>query len=204
MFIGITGKARSGKDTFAEMLAEELFNLTRQRYVLMAFAHELKIRVQRDFDLSYEQLWGNEKEIEDRRYMKAPKHRVGVKSDKDELPNIYWTPREILQVYGEFYRSVNYSFWVNHLFEIIDDRKYTNVIITDVRYINEADSITKRKGILAKIVRDENNNVHGQSHISEVAMDYYKGIEFTIKNDEGLEEIKAAAKKTARALINKK
>ena len=52
MLIGIIGKARVGKDTFANVLAEELFRLTRQKYVLMAYAHELKMRVQRDFDLS--------------------------------------------------------------------------------------------------------------------------------------------------------
>jgi adenosyl cobinamide kinase/adenosyl cobinamide phosphate guanylyltransferase len=51
MLIGIKGKARSGKDTFAELLANALFDEGRQRFVLMAYAHELKLRVQRDFDL---------------------------------------------------------------------------------------------------------------------------------------------------------
>ena len=68
--IGICGKARSGKDTFAEMLAEELFDKIQKKFVMMAYATELKLRVQRDFDLSYDQLWGDDKEVEDKRYPK--------------------------------------------------------------------------------------------------------------------------------------
>lgn len=196
MIIGILGKARAGKDTFGLMLAEELFKLTRQRYVLMAYAHELKIRVQKDFDLSYEQLWGNDKEKQDLRYAKRLE---GFFSN----PTDYWTPREILQSYGEFYRSINYNFWVRHLFEIIDDREYKRVIITDVRHINEADSIINKKGVLIKIVRDTGNNIHGQDHISEVALDDYD-IKLVIENNGTLKDLKFAAKEVAKKLIEEK
>ena len=70
LILGMMGKARSGKDSAANMLGEELFNTTRKKFIMMAYAHELKLRVQKDFDLSYEQLWGDEKEIEDKRYPK--------------------------------------------------------------------------------------------------------------------------------------
>lgn len=205
MIIGLIGKARSGKDTFAIMLAEELFELTKQRFVIMAYANELKTRVQRDFDLSYQQLWGNEKEIEDKRFKKIPKYRGGIRSDKDELPGSFWTPREILQNYGEFYRSINYDFWVDHLFERIDDKKYTNVIITDIRYINEATPVIDRKGILIKIIRDKDKTpvIHGQEHISEVAMDNYNDGVVFVENNGTLEEFKLAARKVAKKLINK-
>ena len=56
MIVGISGKARSGKDTFAEMLQIELNKTTYPPFVAMAFAHELKTRCQAAFDLSYEQL----------------------------------------------------------------------------------------------------------------------------------------------------
>lgn len=197
MLIGIIGKARVGKDTFANVLAEELFRLTRQKYVLMAYAHELKIRVQKDFDLSYEQLWGDEKENQDLRYAK---HLGGFSSD----PTDYWSAREILQNYGEFYRSIEYNFWVNSLFEIIDDREYKRVIITDVRHLNETAPIIDRGGVLIKIVRDSDKvaKTHGQNHISETAMDDYTDIDFIIENNETIAMFESSAKEVAKALLD--
>ena len=197
MLVGIVGKARAGKDTFALMLAESLFRSTSKKYVLMAFAHELKLRVQSDFDLSYEQLWGDEKEKNDLRYAKRLE---GFSSN----PADYWCSREILQSYGEFYRTIDYDFWVKKLFEVIDDREYKDVIITDVRYINEADYIVKRGGILIKVVRDSNNvSVRGQNHISETALDNYNDIEFTIENDGDLNKLKEKSDKTVKTLIDR-
>ena len=200
MFIGIMGKAGSGKDTFALMLAEKLFEITRSRYVLMAFAHELKLKVQKDFDMSYEQLWrGDEKEKSDLRYAKCLN---GLSSN----PKDYWSPREILQSYGEFYRSIDSNFWIKHLFEIIDDREYKHVIVTDVRYINEADSVLNRNGVLIKIVRniEGSNTIHGQDHISEIGLEGYNNIAFTVENNGALKEIKEVAGNIAKELIDRK
>lgn len=200
MLIGIMGKARSGKDTFALILAEKLFEITRKKHVLMSFAHELKLRIQKDFDMSYEQLWnGNEKEKSDLRYAKCLN---GLSSN----PKDYWTPREILQNYGEFYRSIDSNFWIKHLFEIIDDREYKHVIVTDVRYINEAESVINRNGVLIKIVRniETANDVHGQDHISEIGLESYNNIDFTVENNGTLKEIKEVAVNIAKELVGRK
>lgn len=199
MLIGIVGKARVGKDTFANVLAEELFKLTRQRYVLMAYAHELKLRVQKDFDLSYDQLWGDEKEKQDLRYAK----QLGGFSSN---PVDYWSAREILQSYGEFYRSIVYDFWVNNLFNVIDDREYKKVIITDVRHTNEAITIIDKGGILIKIIRDADKVIptHGQDHLSETAMDDFTNIDIVIENNKTLEEFKSSVKEVANLLVGRK
>jgi CO dehydrogenase nickel-insertion accessory protein CooC1 len=200
MFIGITGKARSGKDTFAELLANALFNKNGQRFVLMAYAHELKLRVQREFDLSYEQLWGDEKESLDRRY-RRPTKPYSHHSEDGELPNSCWTAREILQAYGQFYRTIDYNFWVKALFNIIEDKEYENVIITDVRHPNEADPIVERGGIIIKVTRDSKDKIHGAQHISETAMDDYSPIGFHVINDFGLEELKVATTEVADFIL---
>lgn len=198
MFIGITGLARSGKDTFAELLAEELFEVTRQRYVLMAYAHELKLMVQRDFDLSYEQLWGGEKEVNDGRYVKQGERYL----EGDSI--VYWTPREILQRYGEFYRTIHYNFWVESLFNVIEDKEYKNVIVTDVRHQNEIDPIIKCGGSIVKIVRGDRPEIHGSGHISEAMMFEPKDIEFTIENNGTLKELRSAAKDMLSVLVKNK
>jgi hypothetical protein len=190
MLIATVGKARTGKDTFAEMLAEELFDITQTKFTLMAYATEIKLRVQRDFDLSYDQLWGDQKEVEDKRYPK---------------PNssAFWTGREILQSYGQFFRMIDSDFWVNNLFNVIDEKEYSNVIITDVRHPNEAGPVKERGGYVIRVTSDRENkqNIHGAQHISETAMDDYEDIDFTVVNNQGLSELRVVAKNISRFLI---
>lgn len=191
MIIGIIGKARSGKDTFAKMLAEEMNKFSFPVYVLMAFAHELKIRCQKDFNLTYEQLWGDDKEAPDERYV-----RSNTVVDLQPV-TVYWTGREIMQAYGQFYRTIDYDFWVKNLFNVIEDKELSNVIVTDVRHINEADAVLEHDGCLIKVVRDGAPEIHGQEHISETALDDYKNIDFHISNDAGLDELRESAKEVA-------
>jgi len=186
--IGVSGKARSGKDTFAAMLAAELNEIEHEPYVLMAYAGELKRRCQEDFDLSFDQLWGDKKEHFDHRY---PKRLSGFSSD----PSDYWTPREIMQSYGQFFRTIHYDFWVEYLFKVIKEKEYNNVIITDVRHINEADAVKKHGGIVIRVIRDVDSNIHGKDHISETALDDYN-FDWTVINNYSLQVLQQTAKET--------
>jgi hypothetical protein len=193
MIIGVTGKARSGKDTFAELLAEELYESTGRKFILMAYASELKNRVQKDFDLAYDQLWGDQKEVEDKRYLKRDDQLQASNIGGTVEKGSYWTPREIMQAYGQFFRTVHYNFWVDALFRTISYKEYGNVIITDVRHPNEADPIRDRGGLVIKVTRDNKDDIHGMEHISETAMDDYN-CDFTICNDGDLRELKLEVK----------
>ena len=203
LITGIMGRARSGKDTFAEMLADELFELVKGRFVLMAYAQELKVRVQKDFDLRYEQLWGDEKEEPDQRYIKYPPEDSGELID---LPMPHWTGREILQAYGQFYRTIDRDFWVKNLFKVIDDKDYKRIIITDIRHPNEAWPVKNAGGFVIKVVSNREGipKIHGESHISETAMDDFDDIDLTINNDLGLDELRSAAKSAAEFIVSMK
>lgn len=198
MLVGIVGKARSGKDTFSGYLADALFEETGKTFVLMAYATELKRRCQEDFDLSYGQLWGNEKEVEDKRYIKAYATTTGSPSQPQP---IYWTPREIMQAYGQFFRTIKYNFWVDCLFNVINEKEYENIIITDVRHPNEAEPIKERGGYLVKVKRDVKEEVHGQHHISETAMDGYE-VDFTVVNNWGKQELLNSAAEVAKVMLS--
>ncbi len=200
MIIGITGKARSGKDSFAEMLAEELNTLTKKKFVLMAYANELKMRCQKDFDLSWEQLWGDEKETADFRYPKPILTVTGTYNDEETQE--YWTAREIMQAYGQFFRTIHYGFWVDYLFRTIADKEYENVIVTDVRHPNEADPIKEKGGVVVKVISERSNktDIHGENHISEIAMDYYD-TDFIVANNLTLRELREATTETALLIL---
>ena len=198
MIVGISGKARSGKDTFARMLAKALQKKTGRAYVLMAYANELKNKIQKDFDMSYEQLWGDEKEVYDQRYVKP-----GKWSDDSK---VCWTPREVMQAYGQFFRKIDYDFWVKYLFRIIEEKNYENVIITDVRHINEVDAVVDRGGYHIRVERENKDSVHNEQHISETALDNGHRVDFNVINNGTLEELEASAKDVVKFIteINKK
>ena len=175
MIIGISGKARSGKDTFAEMLATELNKGAYPPYVMMAFANELKLKCQEAFDLTWEQLWGDDKEVPDERYRK---YQTATLTGTGELPSGYWTAREIMQDFGAFYRSIDSEFWIKNLFKAAAEKDYTNVIVTDVRYTNEADYIINNGGYVIRVERENKDTVHNEQHPSEVELDDYKRFDF--------------------------
>ena len=157
MIVGISGKARVGKDTIGGILKKELFEAGKGEFQLMEFSRAIKERIAKDFDLSPEQLYDDLKESPDKRYIKK-----GIKSEG------YWTPREMLQAYGEFFRTIDDNFWVNEVFK----NKFENLIITDVRHKEEVKAVKDRGGYHVRIYRNHNIEVHGKSHISEIALDF--------------------------------
>ncbi len=202
--VGISGKARSGKDTFAHMLSRRLQSKTGFGFVLMAYANELKNRIQKDFDMSYEQLWGNEKEDYDRRYKKDRQNWIAGRRDYDEIKENFWTPREVMQAYGQFFRTIDYDFWVKYLFKVIEEKEFENVIVTDLRHINEVDAVVDRGGYHVRIEREEKDDVHNDQHISETALDKGYKIDFKIDNSGTLEDLEQAAEDVAKFLIDSK
>jgi hypothetical protein len=210
LLIGITGLARSGKDTFAKLLAQELYKQTNRLFVLIAYAQELKLRVQKDFDLSYEQLWGDEKETYDLRYKKSRGMLPFCAGNRDDGKGLevlkerqHWTSREIVQDYGEFYRTIDSEFWVKHLFKVIKNNGYKNVIITDVRHFNEADSIINKGGCIIKINRENSSKIHNQQHASETSMRGYNKIDFIVNNNGTMDDLKLNAIVVTKQIIDK-
>jgi len=197
MIIGVHGKARSGKDQFGVYLTECLKERHQREFEHAAFAEPLKMMCKEHFELSDDQLWEsgkNIREIPDKRFKKVPV----PKFDDD-----YWTPREIMQHLGGFYRRIEYDFWVKalNLYLIRNDIK--DVIITDVRHINECEYVKINKGVLVKVVRESAGEIHGMQHESETALDNRPKDYFDIEiNNVGtLEDLYEAAGHTSDAII---
>lgn len=126
MVIGIAGLARSGKDTAADYLVKN-YDFTK-----IAFANELKKMCEVNFDLKHDQLHGDYKDIIDRRYNK--------------------TPREIMHLTGQFYRSILPTFLIDKCLDKLYMNK--NYVISDCRMGNEWAAIKKLEGSVWKIERD--------------------------------------------------
>ena len=65
MIIGISGRARSGKNQLAKFIIEEFEKNHRRKFYEASFANELKNMCKFQFGLSDDQLWGDKKEIFD-------------------------------------------------------------------------------------------------------------------------------------------
>lgn len=195
LIIGISGKARAGKDTLGDFLVKAFREKLNMEFSKIAYADGLKEKVMNEFGLTWDQLYGDLKEVPDKRYPKKvnkdSNYEDGkVWGDKD----LYWTPREILQFIGtECYRTIDDYFWVKYLFKTIDDNDYKNVIITDCRFKSEIDPIKDRGGHHIKIVRDYDGVVHNKTHVSEMELEEDYKVDVKINNNSTLEFLEKTA-----------
>ena len=100
------------------------------------------------------------------------------------------------QKVGEGLRQcLSVNVWIDILFHQIQDED--RVLITDVRYRNEADRIKSEGGLLIRINGDPNNDrskdKRADDHRSETDLDDYAGFDITIENDQGIESLEKKA-----------
>lgn len=141
MLISLSGMARSGKSTVAKHLVENM------GFTEISFAKSLKKHIGAGvFDLSYEQLYGELKEVVDARY--------GI------------APRMILQLGGEYMRKIYKGIWVERALSEIEEGK--DYVISDARYRNELEAIKEKGGWTWLIGRPGAGAAGGvEGHISE-------------------------------------
>ena len=177
MLVSIVGKAGSGKDLIGAYLASKL-NLKEARsiYRTIAFADILKKHLMTIFGLSHAQVYGNLKEVEDKRYK------------KDD--GSYWTPREMMQYYGESMRSIDKNIWIRLFIEKMKSNTFISYIVTDVRHRNELEAVRSMGSMLIHVERPNKNSIHGEGHISETSLDNYDiNPDFAINNDSSIDDL---------------
>ena len=160
MIYGFCGAAGSGKTYAADLLCKLIHDSKRH-----SFSTPLKDMLERTMGFTYEQLYGDKKEIIDDRYGKSP--------------------RQIMQTLGtEWGRNmVHPDIWVIAINNQIDSREKVGAtvhIIDDVRFENEANYVRSR-GVLIHMV---GKNCIKSSHSSEDGIKP-KREDFTIINDYG-------------------
>lgn len=169
--IGISGLARSGKDTFANLLVEE----SRNTYQIVHFADKLK-----EITAALLSLDINE-----------------VLSDSFKttyFPEWSMTGREILQKIGTdcFRNNFDQNVWVKSAFSSLRTKQYGHqFIFPDVRFKNEFDIIKEKGGLCIKIERDLPNS---DSHVSE---NEWQSLDFDIivYNSSDMENLRSNARK---------
>lgn len=141
--IGLTGFAGSGKDTVADILVD------KYGYVKVAFADPL-----REMLLILNPHIGTPKTLSEL----VGKH--GWRWVKNRFPEV----RRLMQVFGtDIVRDkIDSNFWVRALAERIENLE--RVVISDVRFPDEANLVTSRGGVIWRV---ERSGLTKMNHASE-------------------------------------
>lgn len=166
MIVGITGQARSGKDTVADFICKS------DNFVKYSMAGPIKagLRAMMSFD----------KEYTDGPFKEIPIADLGDKS-----------PRFMMQTLGtEWGRDIiDDNIWVTLMARKYKEclNKNVSMVIPDVRFDNEAAKIKELGGFVLLVVNPK--LPQKMKHRSEAGVDVDKYVDFGIKNDGSLQDL---------------
>nr|WP_297472965.1 hypothetical protein [Ferrovum sp.] len=178
VLIGLSGRAGSGKDTTANLLVGEFLKDGTQVKTL-SFAGKLK-------EVICDVFCVDPVLFENRVLKNTPMLALGGQ-----------TPRKVAQFLGtEAFRSIRTEVWVDYAMR--QAQKYLSqgisVIITDCRFLNEADAIASYGGYIISLVRD---SVEVYDHQSETSIDEIKAryATTTIQNNGSMADLAVEVRK---------
>jgi ABC-type dipeptide/oligopeptide/nickel transport system ATPase component len=211
--IGVVGKSGSGKDLVGKLILREVIlsklqstdldaldektitmlieaNMFSNNWQIIKFAAPLKAIVAMMTNTDLRNL-----EEESFKNTEVPEEYRG-EWNKNEKP----TFRRLLQYLGTdvFKKVFNDRIWANNVFYWFDrynkEKNTINWVLTDTRFLTEAEEITKRKGILVKVVRDTSSSTSaGNTHASETEMDKIS-VNHTFQNNGTIEDLQKQVK----------
>ena len=158
MLIGIAGKAGSGKDEVTGYLSKA-FGFSQ-----LTFAEPIKDALQIMFDMDIHTL-----------------EKMGFK--ENPIPGIGVSLRELYQTLGTDWarEKIDKDIWVKQLATRLQAYPGSNVIVSDVRFENEAEFIRANGGHIIHIQRDNAETV--REHVSETGVKFISGKDLLINNN---------------------
>ena len=207
--LGLVSRAQGGKDEFAKVAMEE-FGAGR-----ISFGDAVKDEVAAflvECGATFEErnLWGTGADKEEKCVIN--KDRWILKSFLDFCsgnPNVAHGPnsivlsfRSIFQFWGtEYRRAQDDNYWVNKALSKCTENKL--YVISDVRFLNEANAILDMSGILVRIYRPDAPVISGMNHQSETEVDKIEGFSYYLLNDCTLEEYQKKCRDTLKDIVSK-
>ena len=161
MLIGIGHQKRHGKSTSSKYLC------SKYEFTEFTFATRLKNMIDSLYDIP--------------EYYKYVAKEVNI-------PSIEKTYRELCERCGQGMRELfGKEFWISLTESDIKNSKKDNCVVSDVRYLNEAEWIKRYGGFLVKIYNPR--LPVDNKHISENQLTNYKGWDYIILNDGDKEDL---------------
>ncbi len=158
--IGITGLARSGKDSIADHLVD------MHEYVSYSFAKPMKDACKIIFNWTDEHVYGHLKDVID--------------------PVFNVSPRIALQTMGTEWgrETINQSIWL--IRAQIEIEKHDLLVIPDVRFDNEAELIRRHGGRIIQVTRRQAESVNTHSSEAGINQDF---VDYRLRNEGSLSQL---------------
>ncbi|TCU97297.1 hypothetical protein EV686_106180 [Paracandidimonas soli] len=199
MVLGLCGRAGAGKDTCADILCEA-FSFYR-----LAFADAVRAEIVHSFGVDpaiFSREDKEQKTIGLAIGRCADADFIRLMSSRGENISAARTPREIMRWWGtEYRRAQNPAYWLDRAAEKINDamrRGFRRIIVTDVRFTNEADLIRHYDGDVWMIQRNSADAARAD-HQSETEV----GLIHTDATIENNDSIVRLASLSVRTLIDR-
>jgi hypothetical protein len=157
--VGISGKARSGKD----YVADKFF--IPAHYMPVPLANGFKFTAVSRLDLAIAEMWEAPKSAATRDYLQ----QEGTERGRD--------------VYGEdtWIKHAETLLYYYHM------KGYKHFVVPDIRFPNEARWIHALGGIVIRLHGRGGLEGDAAKHISETALDDFPGFDYTVDNSQGQE-----------------
>ena len=193
-------KAYSGKDTVFNIIEDNYYPDVRRK----AFADRLKTTVGSLYNLTYDQLHGNKKDIPDTRYPNL----LDIDDIKSNSYVLNLSSRRILQTFAQDQRKIYPEIWADILFRDIDNSidKICDIpcqmsfFITDFRFKNEYDyakrwEYTVKQNVVKKVyaVKIDRNTSRIDKDISENQLNTFDKWDHIIDNNGSIEDLETKA-----------
>jgi len=181
VIIGVSGYARSGKDTVADILVNDL------GYIKISWADKLRECL---YALNPIILWDkNVEKVHPAVLDYMPLQWIIDTYGWDGYKSTGWYAhiRIMLQRFGtEVGRQIiNDNIWVDLGLKNLDKDK--NYVIPDTRFLNEAESIRGHKGLVFRVNRNGVKPVN--DHVSEIGLDDYR-FDVIFNNNGSIEDLR--------------
>jgi hypothetical protein len=158
----LAGRKGSGKSTVAKHL------VNNYRFDEYAFADEVRYMLFTLYGLDFKRMCGLTSE--DREWREQPLPELGGKS-------VRWA----LQTLGDTGRLIHPDTWVNVVLKEVKESKFSKIVITDCRYLNEAQRCKEKGGKLIYISRELDRT---DSHPSEDLVGLEESADYVIDNND--------------------
>lgn len=184
MIIIITGKARAGKDTSAEFIAETMREKARKEGrglsdYYISFADPLKSFCVNILGLNRRQCYGNTEDKKSLTHIKwadVPiSNEIKEKYRKDNNSDAtFLSAREVMEIFGSYIcRAMYPDCWARsaaiECATIAANSPLSQIFITDCRFPNEVEAFKDQNPIIIKLHRNPQN----RQAVSETALDNF-------------------------------
>lgn len=204
----VSGKMRSGKNTFADLLMKEctLSNMSSRQD---AYASVLKEMCSKEFHMLSDYLNNFTNELKALYPLFGDIRFDGLKQKIADVVNkLYikpenWTEdktditRLILQIVGTniIRKHIDDDYWIKQLIKKVNDYTDDVIVVTDVRFPNEIDLPHKLvEDRIVRSVKIERNTGIKSIHSSETSLDNYNWFDYIVDNNGDIETLQQSAK----------